>query len=497
MLESYAEHDLYTLADAQLIVESQNIQRMLCPLEKAAQPVLEPEGAFEGVGAPGHWETYTAQDGFHFGSILYDPDLALFRYWYHPAGRLSGVFDRTSLLPPVTARAIAYATSPDGLAWERPALGRVHHPLGGVPNLAVMAEPPVRTAINASIVPLDRTFAPQRFAACYWATCDDDLYPRGIAISVSEDGLHWQPGYPPVLPLDGDRCAMMWDAHRREFLITTRSSQHRNLAQRWGRPWKRHIALARSRDLQYWTPLHTVLEADEDDPADVELYSMYIVAYGHGYLGFLEIFHTESALLENQLAFSRDLTTWQRAQGRGPAGRGDRSPFLARGDTGAWDSAHICLTMNPPHLEKDQLRFWYGGKAAPHWQAGYAALGTATLRRDGFVAAKAGDEPGTLTTIPFRSRGRCWLYLNVEASNGEVRVEALDEAGQPIPGADLAACQPITGDHIRGLVTFHDGHNAIGHDGLLRLRFHLRNATLYAFKLQQAEPVWPALDSRI
>jgi hypothetical protein len=119
------------------------------------------------------------------------------------------------------------------------------------------------------------------------------------------------------------------------------------------------------------------------------------------------------------------------------------------------------------------------------------------LRRDGFVAANAGDEPGILTTIPFRSRGRCWLYLNVEASNGEVRVEALDEAGQPILGADLAACQPISGDHLRVLVTFRDGHNEIRHDGLLRLRFHLRNASLYAFKLQQAEPLWPELNSHI
>jgi hypothetical protein len=151
--------------------------------------------------------------------------------------------------------------------------------------------------------------------------------------------------------------------------------------------------------------------------------------------------------------------------------------------------------MNPPHLEHARLRFWYGGKAAPHWQAGYAALGTATMRRDGFVAASASDEAGMLTTIPFRSSGRCWLYLNVDASKGEVRIEALDEAGQPIPGADLASCQPIAEDHVRALVTFTGGRNEIRHSGLLRLRFHLRNATLYAFKLQQAKPMWPDLES--
>ena len=44
MLETYAEHDLYTLDDAQLIAEGQSIQCVLCPLEKALQPVLEPKG---------------------------------------------------------------------------------------------------------------------------------------------------------------------------------------------------------------------------------------------------------------------------------------------------------------------------------------------------------------------------------------------------------------------------------------------------------------------
>lgn len=134
---------------------------------------------------------------------------------------------------------------------------------------------------------------------------------------------------------------MMWDAHQDQFWVTTRSSQQRNLARRWGRPHKRHIALARSRDLRHWTPLQTVLEADDGDPADVELYSMYILPYEHGYVGFWEVFHTATVLLEVQLTFRRDLERWQRV--------GRRASFLARGEPGTWDGAHICLTMNPPH----------------------------------------------------------------------------------------------------------------------------------------------------
>jgi hypothetical protein len=482
MLAAYGEHDLYTLADPQLIGTSNDVQVRLCPLAKAPQPVLEPVGPFEGAGRPGRWETYTAQDGFHFGSVLYDPELALVRYWYNPAARLTGVFSRRGPLPPALARALAYATSQDGLMWERPTLGLLGDGQPDSPNLVTLAQPPFRTAINASIVPLAPAYAPQRFVAAYYATSNDELYERGIALSFSQDGLHWQSRFPPVLPLDGDRCTLMWDGHHDQFLITSRASEHYNLARRWGRTPKRHIALGRSRDLQHWTPLQTVLEADDQDPEDVELYSMYILPYGHGYLGILEVFHTTTALLENQLTFSRDLLTWHRI--------GQRAAFLARGEDDAWDGAHICVTMNPPHCEGDELRFWYGGKAAPHWQAGYAALGTATLRRDGFVVAEARGRTGTLTTIPFQVTGWCWLFVNADAAAGELLVEALDEAGDPLAGADLQACVPLGEDGIRAMVRF-TGGNAVQHTGRLRLRFHLRNARLYAFKLQNATPIWP------
>ena len=485
---SFAEHHLYTLADAGLIVASEHVDRRLCPLAKAPQPVLEPEGIFEGAGVAGRWDTYALQDGYHYGSILYDPHLSSFRYWYNPAAPLTEAFTagRAGPLPSdgSLASAVAYATSPDGLTWERPDLGLVHHPFEGSRNLSILARPPIRTAHCPSVVRLPERFAPSRFATAFFSRCADPLYERGIFLAFSDDGLRWTSHFPPALPLDGDRKTFSWDAHRDEFVIVSRSHQHGNLARRWGVTRKRHIAISRSRDLQHWTPMRTVLEADAQDPDDVELYSMYVLPYGHGYLGFIEVFHTESNLLETQLAFSRDLLTWERV--------GDRAAFLAQGPSGSWDGAHICLTMNPPHLEAGatQLRFWYGGKMTPHWQAGYAALGTATLRRDGFVAASARGRPGTLITLPFHVAHHAVLYVNADARDGEVRAEVLDEAGQPVPGFGVEDCVPLREDAVRGALRFTGVGNNIRLPGRWRLRFHLRDATLYAFRLDLAEPLW-------
>ena len=60
-------------------------------------------------------------------------------------------------------------------------------------------------------------------------------------------------------------------------------------------------------------------------------------------------------------------------------------------------------------------------------------IGLAWLRLDGFVALEADHQGGTVITRPFELEGEC-LQLNVDASgNGDVRLELLDRAGNPIP----------------------------------------------------------------
>ena len=112
------------------------------------------------------------------------------------------------------------------------------------------------------------------------------------------------------------------------------------------------------------------------------------------------------------------------------------------------------------------------------------AIGLATLRLDGFVSLAANSKPGAVTTKPFKLVGSK-LEVNVDAAQGQVCVEVLDAAGQPIPGFAKRDCQNIKGiDELRFEPKWKRHANLGGlKDKEVRLRFHLQDAHLYAFKV--------------
>jgi hypothetical protein len=101
------------------------------------------------------------------------------------------------------------------------------------------------------------------------------------------------------------------------------------------------------------------------------------------------------------------------------------------------------------------------------------------LRRDGFVSLDAGDPGGSLTTQLFTHSGG-HLYLNgVASTGGSITCELLDATDQPLAGFEQANCSPLVDDSTRFAVTW--GEQQQLPDGPLRLRFHLRNASLYSY----------------
>lgn len=488
---TWAEPGLYILADEELIESSKNAIWRLCPIEKAPDPVIVPDQPWE--GGETDREVATLQDPF-YANVLYDPYERIFRCWYRSWSRYEGKLYRRGFANQDSE--LCYAISEDGINWEKPIIGQVLWRGSADNNMIRLTcddddAPDNRADAMGSVIPIAQLESEDRFASSVHSSWDDPIYPKGVTVCFSPDGINWRMHYPPVLPLDGDCNSLMTDPVSKCYLMTSRSAQHGHLAARWGRGWKRHIALSKSRDLIHWTPMLTVIEADEQDPEDTQLYKMQIVPYGHAYLGLLLVFRTHEMVLEDQLVLSRDLMNWQRV--------GNRQPLLTLGSEGSWDSKHVTLTGNPPHPEGDKLRWWYGGANAPHYQAGFGALGTGTQRQDGFACWEAGDKEGVITTVPFRVKGATTLTVNVDAAGGEFRAEVIDKDGKPIEHCTRADCIPITGDRIREVVNFKAGPGLYfdrgnffrfpGQD--VRYRFYLRNAKLYAFKSVSLDVSWP------
>lgn len=485
----WAEPDLLLMADDRLIDAHEGATFSICPMQKASQPVLEPTETWE--GGDGKNIRPVHQDPLD-GSVVYDKEQQRFMLWYHTHNRLvmpgndpaTGKLQKSRLQSPMgSPQCVAY--SKDGLSWEKPSLGCLDTAEGLASNMINASPAPLNTIAFGTVLPDPRPDAPAPLVASAFSHFTDPVYPQGITILQSQAGLHWQPHFPPVLPIDGDAHALMWDSRRQCFICTTRSAQHTNIIRRLNATGrtnlrnKRHVALASSRDLIHWTPMLDILEADDRDPADAQIYMMYILPYGHAYLGFAQMFYMSDDMtwgpLEMQLAISRDLKEWWRV--------GDRTPILPRGKAGSWDQSHVVLTTNPPFADVNQLRFWYGGKDTEHWQAGRTRLSTATLRRDGFACWRAGTAGGQITTHPMQLNWATWPMLNVDATNGSVRLEILGENGQPMPGCSAQDCRPITGDHLRAVVDFGQSRGTfLRHTGKVRLRFHLQNAALYAVK---------------
>ena len=73
------------------------------------------------------------------------------------------------------------------------------------------------------------------------------------------------------------------------------------------------------------------------------------------------------------------------------------------------------------------------------------------------------------------------LVLNaVCGKNGYLRVEATDADDNVLEGCPMDDCDTFTGDDIRHRVAW-QGQSRIPHQGTLRLRFRMRNASLYSF----------------
>ncbi|MEE2638989.1 MAG: VCBS repeat-containing protein [Planctomycetota bacterium] len=382
-----------------------------------------------------------------------------------------------------------YAESRDGLLWTKPALRQVEI-AGSLENNFISAVPeidwPQNIIENVVYDPGDPN--PQhRFKGFLGA-----LGRRPI---VSPDGKEWSLLDARTLK-SRDESNLSYDPGSRLFIATFKQLG----------PNGRSHRIWTSRDFRHWMDTGTLFHADEEDqrrarqniearladpslyhpiksnPDDyhVDIYNLGVFSYEGIYIGMPAMFHHTSRHEGNsegfhliQLACSRDLRHWKRL--------GNRKAFIgpSPADGKNYDLAQL-LPPSAPVVRGDELWFYYSGlryRATPNPPNPYmGAVCLAVLRRDGFLSVDANHQEGVLVTQPFYLRGKTLnVNMNVQA-NGNCVIEALDKAGKIVGVSD-----EIHGDQPRYEVRWTEGELEGVQGQAVRLRFRLKEASLYSF----------------
>ena len=437
-----------------------------------------------------------------YGTVLYDEEEHLFKMWY--------LADANRWFPNF---AVYYATSRDGLVWEKPLVGAVKSP-GLTQHNVVLDAGMIANVIKDNDDP-DPARRYKMVARNHRSGTGGG--PRGAKTLVSPDGIHWT-RVSTKPPFFSDDVVNAFYYRRRKLFV---AFPKLNTPVR-GSMVRRCFGVCASADFREWSKPRLVFEPDLQDDAgtlarieevrqmlDVpdnpslmrtEFYGLGAYEAESSILAFPWVFSinnqnrfdsNQEGPSEVQLASSRNLENWERHF---------RVPAVPRGRVGEWDCGFF-TTASYAFRYNDEVRLYYScgnythGTPALYMKDGKEAfyrgsddgrgrhytcsIGLASWPLDRFVSADGCPEGGILTTMPVQFSGRR-LELNLNASRGQLNVTLLDAAQRPIGGYEMS--DPMTSDSLRSTVTWRGNSDLSALAGRpASLRFDLRNAELYSF----------------
>lgn len=460
------------------LVESSTLVRSHhLPEYYQGNPVIKPEKPWEmSQGRP--------RAGVFSDGVFYDPADHLFKCWYWAANACSQPYQGRT----------CYATSRDGLHWEKPSLDVV-------PGTNIVLVDDLGILRNSSTEWLDLDEKdPQRRFKMFRVVMQERLVdgkkssPKWMKISFSPDGIHWK----PAAESDecGDRSTVFYNGLRKVWVYSLRSSG--TLVSRC----RAYVETLNPLDAIRWGDSKTSKKvtwvgADSLDPAredlvlrriperpwdlvPSQLYNLDCVAYESLLLGEFSIWRghplkERPKINEVCVGFSRDGFHWTRPDRRAFC------PVSEKKETWNWGNLQsaggCCLVVG------DKLYFYVGAASGrikpPH--ADPANVGLAILRRDGFSSMDAGPQAAILTTRKVEFSGKR-LFVNVDAPHGELRVEILDARGAPIEPFTKEHCKPVTSDSTIQPVQWKGAEDLSAVAGKpVKFRFHMANGKLYSF----------------
>ena len=402
-------------ADDSGLAAQTGVTRTIHAAKTDREPVLNPDRPWEGRRV------------YACGSVYYDEAEQRFRLWYAGGGML-------------------YATSKDGLRWEKPSLGVFPYKGSTTNNITFKG-------FACPSVLLDRreTDPAKRYKMV------GSRVTNGYFSAYSPDGLHWTEIKKPIF-MYHDTITLAQDPRTGDYLAYhKRHWNHRGFN-------RRIVWLSRSHDFQTWSEPKLVFAPDAEDDVwangpqqRTEVYNMTVLPHASGFLGFPTMFRVTSIKKEKdvkpeqspadghidvQLVTSADGENWQRTT--------PRTVVIPNGPEGSFDAGCILNVSSTAATTDKETWLYYTGVNTTHggtMPPKRMSLGRAVWRRHGFASLDAAGK-GRVETKPLRLATSA-LEVNADAESGQLRVDVLEADGRAIPGLSSDACEPLGADATR------------------------------------------------
>lgn len=428
----------HLLVDDFFIASSSNIVRRPVTLERSSlsdAPILTAE----------RHQTFQP-----FFTVLRDAGSGRFKMWYGiPSEDFSHVRSR-----------IAYLESDDGIQWTN------------APRILDLG--PIQ--FGSSVIDSGPHFPNQQQRYKFAWHMDN-----GLKMATSPDGLNWKPLSTNVLVAHNhDINGIFHDSSRAH---TSAILSFYETGPTW--EGKRRITKqATSTNLLHWSEPRTVLTPDSRDEGETQFYAMDgFLARGDLIVGMVKVLRDDLkadnppeppdayGIGYTALAWTRDGSNWNR----------ERLPFLDRNPTkGTWDHAHAWIDEQVP--VGDEVYLYYAGYQSGHKVNRFKErqIGMIKMKRDRYIGYEAKDR-GTLRTPPLVLAGKK-LFVNADASHGELRVQLLSPDGTPMKDFGSKEFRAIDTDSVSSAIQWREAQSLPNTPVILE--FQLHKATLFAFELK-------------
>jgi hypothetical protein len=451
------------------------------------------------------WETTIS-----YCSVHHDAKTGKFRLWYQAYHQ--------------NGNHLAYATSEDGINWEKPSLNIIDFN-GNKDNNLVL-----HIGYGGSVLfdPFDKDTA-RRYKCVFWEGVKKSTRtsiassPAGLSIAFSPDGIHWtkyksnpviKGSYGPYIqppyedeeiinsgdlgaPLStSDVADLIWDPQRKVFAVYAKTWLDGPTGLMH---WKRAVVRSESLDFINWSKPVLVMATDE---FDVQLNEQELAynAVGGGSVG--NQFHSGPSFYYNNMYFSM-------LQAMDAGGTGNMPIELAISKDGYnWDrpfrsnlflsaledkkrfDASLIWSNATPIFLKDTIRFYYGAYSnrwndMKPYENTISGIGYATIPRDRFAGVKPIGTIGQITFKEINLENCQVILLNADATNGGIKVEILNEDGYRVRGFSKDDAVMIQGDSLRHQVAWENKKISDLPAGRYRIRLHLENAEVFALTFKR------------